>query len=257
MIQHFRRQFIIFSTCALTLVILTIIGSISAITYFQSRQEVKAVLTILVNNEGQMPAGRVKDQPAFIPQQHFTRESLSQYRFFSVTFPDDKGPAQVDNQHILSVSPAEIKRISQRVQGRSKSQGHVIYKKTVYAYKQKHTAGQTTIVFLDESLLMVKTWGIIYIGLLLGGISLILYATILVLFSRRAIKPIIEAECRQREFITNAGHELKTPLTVIEANTEMEELTNGESELTTSTKQQVQRLTKLINHLVSLARLQE
>ena len=88
-------------------------------------------------------------------------------------------------------------------------------------------------------------------------VSLVLYPVILILFSRRAIRPIIEAEQRQKEFITNAGHELKTPLTVISANTEMQELTNGETELTTSTKEQVSRMTKLINYLVSLARLQE
>ena len=50
---------------------------------------------------------------------------------------------------------------------------------------------------------------------------------------------------------------MKTPLTVISANTEMQELTNRETDLTTSTKEQVSRMTKLINYLVSLARLQE
>lgn len=257
MIQHFRKKFIIFSTGALVLVILTIVGSISAVTYVRSRQEVNAVLTILANNEGEMPAGRVKNQPALFTQPQFTRESLFQYRFFSATIPDGGGPVAVDNQHILSVSPAEIKKLAQRVQGRPGSQGHVLYKRTVYAYKIKPFNGRTVVVFLDESLLMTRTREIIYIGLLLGLVSLILYMTILILFSRRAIRPIIQAEQRQKEFITNAGHELKTPLSVIEANTELQELTTGETELTTSTKQQVDRLTSLINSLVSLARLQE
>ena len=88
-------------------------------------------------------------------------------------------------------------------------------------------------------------------------IVLVLYTTVLIAFSKRAIKPIIEAEHRQREFITNAGHELKTPLTVISANTEMQELTTGENEWTQSTRDQVTRLTRLINNLISLARIQE
>lgn len=116
---------------------------------------------------------------------------------------------------------------------------------------------RTLVVFLDESLMMSRAREIINLGVLLGVVSLVLYTIILVLFSRRAIRPIIEAEQRQKEFITNAGHELKTPLTVISANTEMQELTNRETELTTSTKEQVSRMTKLINYLVSLARLQE
>lgn len=116
---------------------------------------------------------------------------------------------------------------------------------------------RTLVVFLDESLMMSRAREIINLGVLLGVVSLVLYTIILVLFSRRVIRPIIEAEQRQKEFITNAGHELKTPLMVISANTEMQELTNRETELTTSTKEQVSRMTKLINYLVSLARLQE
>src|SRR5699024_5261957 len=80
---------------------------------------------------------------------------------------------------------------------------------------------------------------------------------VLILFSNAAIRPVIQAEKRQKEFITNAGHELKTPLSVISANNEMQELLNGENDLTKSTKEQVGRLTKLINYFVSLARLQE
>lgn len=256
MIQHFRKKFIIFSTCALVLVVLTIVGSISAITYYRARQEVNTVLTILSDNEGQIPNRRIQSRPEIIPQPQFTRESLSQYRYFSATMGDN-GKIAVDNQHILSVSPAAIRQLTKRVERRSNLQGHVIYNKTVYAYKIKRLPKQTMVVFLDESLMMAKAREIINIGLFLGVISIVLYTILLVLFSRRAIRPIIQNEERQKEFITNAGHELKTPLTVISANTEMQELTSGETELTASTKQQVDRMTKLINYLVSLARLQE
>lgn len=67
MIQHFRKKFILISTCALLVVIITIIGSISAVTYFQARQEVNSVLTILSDNEGRMPARRVPKQVNFFP----------------------------------------------------------------------------------------------------------------------------------------------------------------------------------------------
>lgn len=257
MIQHFRKKFIVFSTCALVVVVLTIVGSISAITYWRARQEVNTVLTILSDNEGRMPIRRVKSRSNILPQPPLTRESFSQYRFFSAALPADGGTISIDNRHILTVSPGAIRRLAKRAANRENSQGHLIYHRTVYAYKVKRTPKQTVVVFLDESLLMMKAREIIYIGLFLGLISLILYTTILILFSRRAIRPIIQAERRQKEFITNAGHELKTPLTVISANTEMQELTSGETELTASTKDQVDRMTKLINYLVSLARIQE
>ena len=257
MIQHFRKKFILISTSALLVVIITIIGSISAVTYFQARQEVNSVLSILSDNEGRMPARQVPSQSNFFPQQRFTRESLSRYRYFSATIPHNGDPIQVDNQHILSVSAATIRQLAQRVERRNNDHGQVLYNSNVYAYQVRRMGKRTLVVFLDESLMMSRAREIINLGVLLGVVSLVLYTIILVLFSRRVIRPIIEAEQRQKEFITNAGHELKTPLTVISANTEMQELTNRETELTTSTKEQVSRMTKLINYLVSLARLQE
>ena len=257
MIQHFHKKFILISTSALLVVIITIIGSISAVTYFQARQEVNSVLSILSDNEGRMPARQVPSQSNFFPQQCFTRESLSRYRYFSATIPHNGDPIQVDNQHILSVSAATIRQLAQRVERRNNDHGQVLYNSNVYAYQVRRMGKRTLVVFLDESLMMSRAREIINLGVLLGVVSLVLYTIILVLFSRRVIRPIIEAEQRQKEFITNAGHELKTPLTVISANTEMQELTNRETELTTSTKEQVSRMTKLINYLVSLARLQE
>ena len=257
MIQHFRKKFILISTSALLVVIITIIGSISAVTYFQAQQEVNSVLSILSDNQGRMPARQVPSQSNFFPQQRFTRESLSQYRYFSATIPHNGDPIQVDNQHILSVSAATIRQLAQRVERRNNDHGQVLYNSNMYAYQVRRMGKCMLVVFLDESLMMSRAREIINLGVLLGVVSLVLYTIILVLFSRRAIRPIIEAEQRQKEFITNAGHELKTPLTVISANTEMQELTNGETELTTSTKEQVSRMTKLINYLVSLARLQE
>ena len=79
----------------------------------------------------------------------------------------------------------------------------------------------------------------------------------MLLFSRRAIQPIADAYEKQKHFITDAGHELKTPLAVISANTEVLEMTQGESEWTQSIRNQVGRLAELTNDLVSLARMDE
>lgn len=258
MIQHFRKKFILVATLALIVVIVTIAGSISAITYWRSRQEVNDVLTTLVNNEGQMPNKRLKSQSQFLPQPHISGEGLFQYRYFSVVIPKKNSQnMKIDDRHIQTVSPQAIRKLADRVVKKKGYRNQVRYQGTTYAYQIKKTNKQTIIVFLDETLLMSKANEITNLGIMLGLISLVLYTLVLVLFSRRAIRPIIEAEKRQREFITNAGHELKTPLAVISANTEMQEMLSGEDEWTDSTKQQVQRLTGLINRLVSLAKLQE
>ena len=79
----------------------------------------------------------------------------------------------------------------------------------------------------------------------------------MLLLSKRAIKPIADSYEKQKHFITDAGHELKTPLTVISASADVLEMTQGENEWTQSIRNQVVRLTELTNSLVSLARMDE
>lgn len=107
---------------------------------------------------------------------------------------------------------------------------------------------------MNETLIFNRFWLLVRVAIVLGICALIVFAVILILVSRKAIKPITDTYHKQQEFITNAGHELKTPLAVISANTEMEEMLGNNSEWNESTKQQVAKLTKLINSLISLAR---
>lgn len=77
------------------------------------------------------------------------------------------------------------------------------------------------------------------------------------LFSGRAVRPIAQSVEKQRQFITDAGHELKTPLTIISANCEVLEMEMEKNEWLTGIEKQVARLRKLVNDLVALSRLDE
>ena len=92
------------------------------------------------------------------------------------------------------------------------------------------------------------------------SVSLLGLAAVLVLvviFSRMVFRPVEESIQKQKRFITDASHELKTPLTIIDANTEVLEMESGESQWTKSTRKQIQRLTGLVQQLVTLSRLDE
>ena len=86
---------------------------------------------------------------------------------------------------------------------------------------------------------------------------LILYVIVMGHFSKKLIHPFIENDEKQKRFITNASHELKTPLAVISANTEMTEVLGGKNKWTESTRRQIKRLQTLIEDLVVLTRLDE
>ncbi len=75
--------------------------------------------------------------------------------------------------------------------------------------------------------------------------------------ARKAIQPIGVSIEKQKQFVTNAGHELKTPLAIIQANTEAMELHQGENKWTRNIKAQTARLSGLMGNLLTLARMDE
>ena len=90
-----------------------------------------------------------------------------------------------------------------------------------------------------------------------GFLCLIGFMAVMTLFSKRALATVIHSIESQRQFVTNAGHELKTPLTIISANVDVMEMTDGKTEWTESTRRQVTRLTELIDRLIRMARIGE
>ena len=92
---------------------------------------------------------------------------------------------------------------------------------------------------------------ILFIGCF--GILLLL----VMLLSNTIIKPIVENLERQKDFVTFAGHEIKTPLAIIQANTEVLELHSGENKWTKNIKDQTMRLSVLMNNMLTLTRAEE
>lgn len=80
---------------------------------------------------------------------------------------------------------------------------------------------------------------------------------LVIALSKRAIRPIAENLAKQKQFVTAAGHEIKTPLAIILANTEAMELHNGESKWSKNIRKQTERLSGLMKNLLTLARMEE
>lgn len=89
----------------------------------------------------------------------------------------------------------------------------------------------------------------------LGGYIAFFFA--ILFFSQRMIRPVTESYEKQKRFITDAGHEIKTPLAIIQADTDVLEMDYGESEWLDDIKRQTKRLTMLTNDLVLLSRMEE
>ena len=127
-----------------------------------------------------------------------------------------------------------------------------------YSYKVTEKAdGSKTAVFLncESKYAEVATLAVISASACVAGILL---AWLLVsLLSNQAIKPMVKNIERQKQFITDAGHELKTPLTVISANMDVLSMDMGTNEWVQGTQKQVANMRKLVNELIYLSRMDE
>ena len=126
-----------------------------------------------------------------------------------------------------------------------------------YRYKKVKKESKTTLVIIDvyrqRSQAFVSMWG----SFIVGGVAYSLILLLILGMSRIVLRVNEKAYRNQKEFITNASHELKTPLTIISTDVEIIEMDHGTSEWTKSIKDQVQNLTTMTNQLVTSARLEE
>ncbi|MGN0620505.1 MAG: sensor histidine kinase [Porcipelethomonas sp.] len=88
-----------------------------------------------------------------------------------------------------------------------------------------------------------------------GGGVFILVLILIYFISGKAVKPISESYQKQKEFISNASHELKTPITVISASTELMEKKNGPDRITKCICAQTEKMSRLVNEMLTLTRL--
>ncbi len=126
-----------------------------------------------------------------------------------------------------------------------------------YRYKTGDTDKGKIIVFMDCRSDSATKNRFLLVSCAIGAAGYILVCLLIIIFSKRAIRPVVESFEKQKRFITDAGHEIKTPLAIISANTEVLEMMSEPNQWTVSIKNQITRLNGLLKELLSLAKMDE
>lgn len=263
MIKKLRRKFILISMVSLAVLLVLVVGTINFMNYRQVNDEIDKTLVHIADNGGTLPEKGKETQNSDSGQapagdqgagHDDDGENSFKKRYYSVIFNADGTVESVNTARIATVTSEQAEENAKDVLESGKSSAFSgDYKYLVTTQSD----GSRLVVFLEcgDKLGAAKSF------LLTSGlVSLISYCVVFVfvyLFASRAIKPVAESITKQKQFITDAGHELKTPLTVIAANVDVLSITEGANEWTDSIKSQVKRMNRLVKELVSLSRLDE
>lgn len=251
MIQGIRRKFILIAVAVLSAAMVTLAAVINVSNWIQVRGEIRETLADLAENAGNN--GKTEKGGGRKGRNRHMQNALDESRYFIVHIFSNGAFSIADASRSSGESEEEMTKIVQE----ALSSGNRAGTKGHYMYLITESGGKNTGVFLNIETKMDAVNNL----LLLSGIACvggILIASLLVfIFSKKAIQPLIRNAVQQKQFITDAGHELKTPLTVISANMDALELKTAPNEWIDSTREQLSGMGSLVNNMIYLSRMDE
>ena len=268
MIRKLRKKFILIASGAILIILVVVMVSINLVTYVSTITEIDSILEFILDNNGQMPTDFRHNENFLF---HANEELPYETRYFSMILDSTGTLVMTDYEHIASVSSDNF--LPFILYGLKRDKGRIEDSDGIYFFQKKQISQEDLaesypdmeltdsvyilIVFMDGTNRIYRFRNMQLFFILSGVFCFIVFFILVSVFSNKAIQPTIEAYEKQKRFITDAGHELKTPLAIISANTEVIEAMDGKSEWTESILNQVKRLSGLVNDLITLARLEE
>lgn len=250
MIGKLRRKLIIASMVSLLLVLLIIEGIVGVLNYRKIVEDADRILNILEQNDGKFPEMVHKNGMG-----RMSAEMPYESRFFSVVLDENGGIVTVDTGKIASVDTSAAMEYAKSVWKTGKTQGFM----EDYRYRvcEAESDSEVRIIFLDRGRELSNFNNLIMTGFAVTALGLSAVFVLMVFLSAYITKPFVENYEKQKRFITDAGHELKTPLTIIDADAEVLEMDLGENEWLSDIQTQSKRLAGLTNDLILLSRMEE
>ena len=259
MFKQLQKSFVKSAMLSFTAVLLVVLVAVNVVNYRQTVNQVDRLGTMLVNNDGTFP-----DAPegGMAPKEHpehgmpkgmeFRKDDQMATRYAVVRVAN--GTVQsVDRTHLVSLDEEALKELGLRIAQGTSTKGW----EGSLRYQVAKTDAGTMVVLVDAN---KETQQISRLMMVTGAVFVLCLAVVYVLVrivSKRAIRPFVENVERQQQFIANASHEIKTPLAVLSANTDLLAMMGTEAKFVDSNKRQIKRLNSLVEQMLLLSRYDE
>ena len=258
MIRKLRFKLIGVSMLSIFLVFSLILETIALISFQKVTADADSTLSILAANDGLFPKPEDEEAPPSLDANPGGGHKMSpelpyESRFFSVLFDSDGNLISVNTARIAAVDTDEAIVFGQEVLASGSTKGY----QHAYRYVVTQSAEGIRVIFLDCGRSLSNLRFFVGIGLLVFFLGLLAVWLLTIVLSRYIVRPIAQSYEKQKRFITDAGHEIKTPLTIIDADAEVLAMDLGENEWIADIQEQSRRLAALTNDLILLSRLEE
>lgn len=262
MIRKLQRKFVFAAMLSLLLVLGLLIGLINILNYRTLVKDADATLSMLSeldgNSRGMFTFGdrdlsEPHDGTERDRRREWNGERPYQARYFSVTLSEAGEPSAVDLRNIVTVDESSALDMAKAAAAKGREKGF----SGDYRYLGVPAESGTRWIFLNREVELAAFRSVLWTSIGISAAGYLMVFLLLMLLSARIVRPIAQSYEKQKQFITDAGHELKTPITIIRADADVLEEDLPDSEWIADIRTQTDRLSSLTNDLIYLSRTEE
>lgn len=253
-IQKLRWRIVVITVVALVVALAIIFGIVNVWNRILIAERADSIISVLSENDGSFPKDWEDEADFEKGEFEATAETPYETRYLVAEFDENENITGVDLKHLAHLDRTEAKQAVRTILEGDDEAGYL----DRYRFRViTNSDGTGMIIAVDCFQDLKSAQSLVKISLVVSGATVLITLIIVVPLSKRAVMPFVENFERQRRFVTDASHELKTPIAIIAANTDLIEAISGENDWTRSTRTQTARLDKLTGELIELARTDE
>ena len=181
---------------------------------------------------------------------HFDTNQFKLSTFYLVAISYDNKVIEIRNDDAAVYTDAELESAARQVLKKSNTNG--VIDNLVYYRMDK--SGYTLVTFMDNTIIRESMNTLFRYTLIFGGVAIVALYFLAVYLAKKIVTPLEESYQKQKQFISDAGHELKTPVSVVSANAELLSREIGDNQWLSNIQYENERMGKLVGQLLELAR---
>ena len=239
MFKKLRKKFIVLSSSTVFGILFVVFLILNITTY------VSNINTIKTNIEDVRIVLK-EDKTSDSKDRHFVS------RYIYLTLNEDNSIKESKSDNGFSIPGVKIEDLKDQALSKNKDFGRINY-----TYFKIYYENETELIFIDSRAEITSYEKMITISSIIFVCTFILITLIVILISKRIIKPYEELYKKEKMFLTNASHELKTPITIIKTDLDVLKMDDVNNEWIDSIDNQTNRLSKLVNEMVNLYKIEE